>query len=224
MVPRKCAFETGRLLIIETDRLLLRPVSHRDTDQLVELDRDPAVMRYVTGGTPTPREVIEEWTIPRAVAEATHRNGAGLWVALDRLDLVAARSVGHPEPVDSFIGWFSIRAPRHSSESEFELSYRLRRSMWGKGLATEGARALVHQAFDDVKVRRLFAGTMAVNTASRRVMENCGLRLARLHDCADTSIAGSERGEVEYEILRTDWESNNFPWARAPRTTTHLIA
>ncbi|PXW34028.1 UNVERIFIED_CONTAM: RimJ/RimL family protein N-acetyltransferase [Williamsia faeni] len=221
---RKRAFETGNLLIIETDRLVLRPVSHLDADQLVELDSDPAVMRYVTGGTPTPREVIEQWTIPRAVAEATHRNGAGLWVALDRLDLVAARSVGHPEPASSFIGWFAVRAPRHSSESEFELSYRLCRSSWGRGLATEGARALVQQTFDDRSVRRLFAGTMAVNTASRRVMENCGLRLIRLHDCADTSIAGSERGEVEYEILRTDWESATFPWARASRTSRHLIA
>lgn len=215
----------GRYLIIETDRLVLRPVSVADTQHLIDLDSDPDVMRYVTGGVATPREVIEEWVIPRALAEAGHRSGAGVWVALDRLDLVAARSVGHPDPsAASFVGWFGLRAPRHSSEAEFELSYRLRRALWGRGLATEGARALVQLAFTEMSISRLFAGTMAVNTASRRVMEKSGLRLARLHDCADTSIAGAERGEVEYEITKSYWEANEFPWARAARTTTEMIA
>ncbi|WP_237341122.1 GNAT family N-acetyltransferase [Williamsia soli] len=212
-------------LIIETDRLVLRPVAASDTDHLVALDSDPAVMRYVTGGVATPREVIEEWVIPRAVAEARHRGGAGVWVALDRLDLVAARSVGHPNPAAaSFVGWFGLRAPRHSSQSEFELSYRLRREMWGRGLATEGARALVQLSFTELNISRIFAGTMAVNTASRRVMEKSGLRLARLHDCADISIAGAQRGEVEYEILKSYWDANDFPWAWAARTTTDMIA
>jgi RimJ/RimL family protein N-acetyltransferase len=146
-------------------------------------------------------------------------------VALDRLDVVAARSVGDPSAeTKGFVGWFSLRAPRHSSESEFELSYRLRRGAWGRGLATEGARALVQLSFTELNISRIFAGTMAVNTASRRVMEKSGLRLARLHDCADTSIAGSERGEVEYEILKTYWEASNFPWARSARTTADMIA
>jgi RimJ/RimL family protein N-acetyltransferase len=212
-------------LIIETDRLVLRPVSTSDADHLVELDSDPAVMRYVTGGTATPRSIIEDWVIPRALAEAGHRGGAGVWVALDRLDVVAARSVGDPDPAATgFVGWFGLRAPRHSSESEFELSYRLQRRSWGRGLATEGARALVQLSFTELNISRIFAGTMAVNTASRRVMEKSGLRLARLHDCADFSIAGSERGEVEYEIHKTYWESSNFPWARSARTATELIA
>ncbi len=215
----------GRSLIIETDRLVLRPVSIADTQHLVDLDSDPVVMRYVTGGIATPREVIEEWVIPRALAEAEHRSGAGVWVALDRLDLAAARSVGHPNPAAaSFVGWFGLRAPRHSSESEFELSYRLRRAMWGRGLATEGARSLVQLSFTELSISRLFAGTMAVNTPSRRVMEKSGLRLARLHDCADTSIAGAERGEVEYEILKSYWDANEFPWARAARTATDMLA
>jgi RimJ/RimL family protein N-acetyltransferase len=146
-------------------------------------------------------------------------------VALDRLDVVAARSVGDSDPyATGFVGWFGLRAPRHSSESEFELSYRLRRGSWGRGLATEGARALVQLSFTELNISRIFAGTMAVNTASRRVVEKAGLRLARLHDCADFSIAGSERGEVEYEILKNYWESSNFPWARSARTATEMIA
>ncbi len=79
-------------------------------------------------------------------------------------------------------------------------------------------------SFTELSISRIFAGTMAVNTASRRVMEKSGLRLHRLHDCADTSIAGAQRGEVEYEILKSYWDANEFPWAWAARTTTDMIA
>ena len=57
---------------------------------------------------------------------------------------------------------------------EPELGYRLRRSAWGQGYATEGAAALVDKAFRDHGAQRVVAETMAVHTASRRVMEKLG--------------------------------------------------
>lgn len=55
-------------------------------------------------------------------------------------------------------------------------------------------------------MQRVFAQTMAVNLASRRVMEKAGLRYARtFHPEWDTPIAGAEHGGVEYELHRTDW-------------------
>lgn len=51
------------------------------------------------------------------------------------------------------------------------LGYRLRASAWGRGYATEGARALVRRAFTELGVSQIVATTMAVNTASRRVLE-----------------------------------------------------
>jgi RimJ/RimL family protein N-acetyltransferase len=58
---------------------------------------------------------------------------------------------------------------------EVELGDRLRRSAWGMGYATEGSRALVDRAFAEPGVRRVYAETMAVNVASRRVLEKAGL-------------------------------------------------
>lgn len=56
--------------------------------------------------------------------------------------------------------------------------------------------------------RWVFAQTMAVNAASRRVMEKCGLRYVRtFHLAWDDPIDGTEEGEVEYELLRTEWEA-----------------
>ena len=100
-----------------------------------------------------------------------------------------------------FIGWFGLRAWPEPGVAE--LGYRLRRSAWGRGYATEGARALVAKGFTELGVRRVVAQTMAVNTASRRVMERVGLRLARtwVQDW-DEPIEGAELGEVEYALDR----------------------
>ena len=60
---------------------------------------------------------------------------------------------------------------REPGPSRDELGYRLRRSAWGKGDATAGSRALVEKGFDEFRVKRVYATTMVVNVASRRVME-----------------------------------------------------
>jgi RimJ/RimL family protein N-acetyltransferase len=83
----------------------------------------------------------------------------------------------------------------------------LKRSAWGKGYATEGSRALIDNAFGELGARRVYAETMAVNTASRRVMEKAGLKFVRsfLQPWPDP-IPGDEHGDVEYALTREEWE------------------
>jgi RimJ/RimL family protein N-acetyltransferase len=89
-----------------------------------------------------------------------------------------------------------------------DLGYRLRRAAWNKGHATEGSLALIRMGFTDLGVGRVFAHTMTVNTASRRVMEKCGLTLVRTIPYEGPYvIEGAERGEVEYALTRPEWES-----------------
>jgi len=77
---------------------------------------------------------------------------------------------------------------------------------WGKGYATEGSRALVDKAFGELGATRVWAGAMAVNAASRRVMEKAGLRFVRLfHADWPCKIPGDEHGDVEYAITREEW-------------------
>ena len=92
---------------------------------------------------------------------------------------------------------------------ETDLGYRLRRSAWNKGYATEGSRALINKGFTDLGVRRVFGHTMTVNTASRRVMEKCGLTLVRTipYDGPDP-IVGAEHGDVEYALTKPEWEAS----------------
>lgn len=178
-------------MFLTTERLVLRRFASdpSDVDNLVELDSDPRVTRYLTGGVATPRADVENRILP-LVLRAYEETGLGRWAA-------------HERTGESFIGWFAL-SPR--SVGEYELGYRLRVAAWGKGYATEGARALVAKAFVDLGAERVVAETMAVNQASRRVMERAGLRYVRtFHAEWADPIPGVEAGEVEYELLRKDW-------------------
>lgn len=84
-------------------------------------------------------------------------------------------------------------------------------------MATEVSLALINRGFTELDVERVTAETMAVNTASRRVMEKCGLRHVRsFHLEWPDPIAGVEHGEVEYAIDRSAWEAGAR--ARQPGT------
>ena len=181
-------------VFLETERLLLRRFTEADVDNLVALDGDPDVMRFVTGGRGTPREEIERDYLPAYLRYYERFAGYGFWAAVEK-------STGE------FLGWFHFRPAPGSPLDEPELGYRLRRSAWGKGYGTEGARALIDKGFAELGVRRLVASTMAVNTASRRVMEKAGMRLVRtFHQEWPDRIEGDEHGDVEYALDRGDWE------------------
>lgn len=153
---------------LETDRLVLRRFTESDVDEVAGLDSDPLVMRYLTGGRPTPHEVVRDEVLPRWLAYYERDDDYGFWAVVEK-------STGR------FIGWFHFRAhpdgPRSDGTARvgIELGYRLCRAAWGRGYATEGCRALIHKGFTELGVQRVYAETMAVNVGSRRVMEKAGL-------------------------------------------------
>ena len=178
---------------LQTERLTLRRFTPDDLDAVVALDADPAVMRYITGGAATPREELRDDVLPAWLAYYDRGDRWGFWAAIERAS-------------GDFLGWFHLRPPSGDPDDEPELGYRLVRSAWGRGLATEGSRALVDKAFRELGARRVFATTMAVNAASRRVMEKAGLRYVRtFHADWPVRIPGDEAGDVEYAIERAQW-------------------
>ena len=174
----------------DTERLRFRRLTPSDLGRLHELDGEAEVMRYLTGGVPT---------TPRRQAAIIAR-------ILDEYDrCVSCRWLAHDAGTGEFLGWFGLDSDT-SPPDERELGYRLRSAAWGRGLATEGARAMLGFGFTHLGLRRVWAQTMAVNTRSRRVLAKAGLRLVRtFHPHFDEPIPGSEHGEVEYEINGTDW-------------------
>ncbi len=183
-------------ILLETERLRLRHFTTGDVDRLVELDSDPEVMRYITFGAPTPRESYVETYLPRWFEIYARQPGLGYFAA-ERSD------------TGEFIGWFHLRDDRLEPQY-LELGYRLRRSAWGQGYATEGSLALVRHAFETVGGERLSARTLALNLASQRVMQKCGLKFAGRFEYPQDVIAGRsarERAAVKYELTRSEWLS-----------------
>ena len=180
-------------VFLETERMVLRRFTEADIANLVELDSDPEVMRFINGGRATPREEVETELLPAFLGHYERYAGYGFWAAIEK-------STGE------FLGWFHFRPDEGAAPGEVELGYRLRRSAWGKGYATEGSRALIEKGFTELGVERVVASTMVVNVASRRVMEKAGLRFVRaFHQPWPDYIEGEEEGDVEYALLRSEW-------------------
>jgi len=172
---------------LKTERLQLRRFTDTDIDHLFALHNDPDVMQFLNGGRPTlPAEIERECKV-RFVGER-------YWVAIEK-------SSGE------FLGWLAFHPVEGRDPDEFELGYRLCKSAWGKGYATEGSHMLIRVGFTEGGVRRVRAQTMAVNSRSRRVMEKAGLTYVRtFHEAFDDVLPGTERGEVEYALRKADWE------------------
>src|SRR5580658_5073741 len=186
----------GMRVFLETDRLVLRRFTMADAASLVSLYADPDVMRFVTGGIPTSREEIENEFLPAFLGYYQRYEGFGFWAAIEKA-------------TGEFLGWFHFRPRADAAPGEVELGYRLRKSAWGKGYATEGSRALIRKGFTEFGVQRVVAEAMAVNHASRRVMEKAGLTLVRtFHQLWPYPIDGDQFGDVEYALDRTGWQQD----------------
>lgn len=180
-------------VFLETERMILRRFTLDDVDAVLALDTDPEVRKFVEDGEPVNRQATTS-TIEHWLGYYERSESFGFWAAIDK---------GSEE----FLGWFHFRAPEGTPSNEPELGYRLISSAWGNGYATEGSRALIDNGFKSEKVVRVVAETMAVHTASRRVMEKAGMRHLRSFTSDwPVHIPGDEEGDVEYAISRTEWE------------------
>jgi ribosomal-protein-alanine N-acetyltransferase len=137
------------MTVLETDRLILRPLREDDLDDLAALHADPDVTRFLSGSRPRSREEMAE-KLHRAV-EHWRRYGFGLFALLDREDGQFAVHCG--------VGYLHGLA-------DAELSYTLARQSWGRGMATETVRAVLQHAFEVVGLPRVI-GALSSRTSPR---------------------------------------------------------
>lgn len=175
---------------LTTERLTLRRFTADDEDLLLALHSDPAVMRHL--GPPATPEEVRDTTLPYFLG--LYASGFGYWAAIETA-------------TGEFLGWFLFRPPQVDPPAgTIELGYRLHTAAWGRGFATEGARALIEKGFAELGVERVVADTVAVNTGSRHVLQKVGLRFVRtFHGQWDEPLPGAEHGEVEYALTREEW-------------------
>jgi RimJ/RimL family protein N-acetyltransferase len=149
----------GSIPSVTTERLLLRAVEESDLDTYHQrLFADPEVMRYLPGGEPLPRERLDG-LVERSQAH-WQSHGYGTWVVCELAS-------------GELLGQSGLRYLEEIRETE--VFYALARAFWGRGLATEAARAAVQFGFDRAGLERIVAYAVPQNVASRRVMDHLGM-------------------------------------------------
>ena len=146
---------------LETPRLRLRPLASSDEADLIALDSDPEVMRYVgsPAGVKSPAETMERARLRIRETRQGDYEPLGFW-----------RIEGRVDGVFHGVGAL-IRMP---DGGDVEVAYRLARSAWGLGSATEAAGALVAHALGPLALARVVAVTYPENLASQRVLDKVG--------------------------------------------------
>jgi RimJ/RimL family protein N-acetyltransferase len=148
-------------LSLETARLIGRPVNGGDMGYMRHILGNPQCMRWLSAdGRPQNDSQMQ------AIADrlASHWKSHGFGVRL-----FFQRGGG------AFAGWCGLRHQVVDGQSEIELLYSLRHSLWQRGLGSEMARAAVNEGVEVLGFRRVVAFTLPDNVASQGVMRACGL-------------------------------------------------
>ncbi|MBA3715650.1 MAG: GNAT family N-acetyltransferase [Pyrinomonadaceae bacterium] len=176
-------------MMLETSRLLLRKFEPRDLAPLAEIFSDPEVMKHIGGKPRTLKQTCDYivWVIMKDWIE----HGFGWW------------AVEHKE-TGKMLGYCGLR---HIDDApDVDLGYCLARECWGRGYATEGARASLRYGFEELQLEQIYGVIAPDNTASLRVLEKLGMRYRKAapycdwaHDLAYYAVTRDEyRSDVSF--------------------------
>ena len=174
-------------MIATTERLVLRRFTPDEAALMARLHFDPRVMRYA-GGVQTPeqsRAMFEQ----RVLAYYDANPGLGVWATIERAsgECIGLHLINHIQ-----------------GESDIQVGYLLYPEYWGRGYATEGARAAMRYAYAELELPRVTAITDLDNVESQRVLEKCGLR--REGERAFAHPAYSAQGPLAWFVSdRDEW-------------------
>lgn len=170
--------------ILTTPRLRLEPLNDSHYDGLHELNRDPAVMRYITGRPDTPEDT-------RLMIERVKTRWAEVgysWWGFIRRD------------TGQLIGSGCIQHLNRDPAGPLETGWRLRQDAWGQGYASEAARHMVGWAFGVLKPELICAVCQPENTPSATVMERLGMTFTGVGRWYDMECK-------RYDITAAQWHA-----------------
>ncbi|MDP6909671.1 MAG: GNAT family N-acetyltransferase [Flavobacteriales bacterium] len=148
-------------VFMQTKRLTLKNVRISQLDDMLNLDADPEVMRFITVGVPRtdPKHHLD--AIPRLIKYAIENPGLGLWNT-------------YMKNTNEYVGWYILK---HLPETgEVEVGFRIHKKFWNQGLSTEIGKALIKHGFKTVGLERIIAIVRPDNFASQAVIKKIGLK------------------------------------------------
>jgi RimJ/RimL family protein N-acetyltransferase len=179
---------------IETTRLLLRPYTERDIDDLFDYRTRPDVTRYVYW-EPRNRDEVAEGLARRTRLRSLKREGDELVLAVELRK--SGTVIG-----DVSLQWVS------AAHSQAEIGFVFHPDHHGRGYATEAAHAMLRLGFEQVGFHRIEGRCDARNTASARLMERLGMR-REAHLVENEWFKGEWGSELVYAILDREWKIAN---------------
>ncbi len=175
-------------IVLQTERLLLRPWSAGDVEDVLAYSQDEEMVRYLPS-VPRPftradaeifiaQRILRSWVTSPSFAivlDSAAIGGIGL-------DIDAGNAVG-------------------------DLAYGISRAHWGKGLATEASRAVIDLGFTKYGLESIYAVSDIRNRGSWRVMEKLDMTRGGVLRSAFLARDGTRADNVHYAILRSEWEA-----------------
>jgi RimJ/RimL family protein N-acetyltransferase len=173
---------------IETARLLLRLYTPQDLDELASILSNPEIMRYSPRGA-IPKDQVKEVTQKTLQSFLRHwqQHGFGVWAVVEKATA-------------KLIGYCGLNFLPNSPE--VEVLYRLDQVYWNQGIASEATKASLRYGFEEVKLDHIVAITVPEHTASRRVMEKCGMKYEKNAQFYNLDV-------VYYALARSEWRSDD---------------
>ena len=176
-------------MILETDRIILRPWCESDAEDLYIYASDPDV--GLPAGWPPHTSVENSREIIRTVLSAPDTFA------------VCLKEIG--KPIGS-IGFH--RNDLAEDDDEYELGYWIGKPFWGKGLIPEASREMLRHAFEDLGMNLIWCGHYDGNVKSRRVMEKLGFSYHHTTEGIELPALGEIRTGHVLLLTKEDWKKN----------------
>ncbi|NQX84995.1 MAG: GNAT family N-acetyltransferase [Flavobacteriaceae bacterium] len=179
-------------IFVETERLFLREIMPSDVDGFFELDSDPEVHKYL-GEKPISTKESAKNNI-KFVRRQYIERGIGRWAVIEK-------STG------DFLGWSGLKRndedeKLNGKHNFYDIGYRLIPRYWGKGYATESARAAINYGFETMHLEQIVGAAAVENIGSNKVLQNIGLKF--INEFHDDELDRCNW----YELNRKDYAKN----------------
>ncbi len=150
--------------ILQTPRLILREFEISDAEELYKLNSDEEVIRY-TGDSAF--DSVESARVFLSNYNEYEKNGYGRWAVIEKES-------------NTFLGWCGLK---YHTEGYTDIGFRFHRQYWGKGFATESAKAVISYGFNNLGLSKIIGRASQDNIASVKVLEKLGMEFWKYDTC-----------------------------------------
>ena len=150
-------------VVLNTKRLILRPITMDDAQDFYEMDSNPKVHRYL-GNNP--------------VTSIEQSRGFIKSILIQYKDYGVGRLAMVKKDTGEFVGWSSLKYEREVRKefNYYDLGYRLKETYWGNGYATESALASLDYGFKDLQLKKICAAAVTDHLVSNHILKKIGLQ------------------------------------------------